>query len=266
MTTAIITRLGGLWLNHDFGNVHSVQKVIDGFAALPRSRLPNVAGAIDCTHFKLSSPNGGARRADYRDREKRFSLVMQAVVDASSKFLHITNGIPGSVHDSRVLSMSSLMAAVTQNIAPVLTAPMLELAEGVNIRPYILGDAGYPLLGWLMTPYPGTRTAMGPVHWRYNYLQSSARMVVECAFGLLKKRFRLLDGATQVRDVARTTDMITAGCILHNICVDHRDRAVTEEDLNLEEDVDLAYPNSHAENAAAGEAARDALAHHLFNR
>lgn len=226
--------------------------------------MPNVAGAIDCTHFQLRSPDGGPRRADYLDRERNFSIV-----DAGSRFLHITSGIPGSVHDSRILSESSLYAAATRAVNPVLSAPLLEVGEeGTIIRPYILGDAGYPLLSWLLTPYPGSRATMGAVHWRYNYLQSSARMVVECAFGLLKNRFRLLDGIIQVRNVARATDMITAACILHNICIASRDEALPEfEAMDFVEDLNEVYPPpDHVSTSAAGQAARNALAEQIFNR
>eukprot|EP00955_Chlamydomonas_euryale_P099816 365245-Chlamydomonas_euryale.AAC.3 len=65
----------------------------------------------------------------------------------------------------------------------------MELDCGVlnapNFTPYILGDAGYASLSWLMTPIP-TAQANTTDLVRWNTVHSSARMVIERTFGRLK--------------------------------------------------------------------------------
>ena len=54
----------------------------------------------------------------------------------------------------------------------------------LNMREYIIGDGGYPLLTWLITPFSGGLTTSQR---EYNFKLSSTRIVVERAFGRLKK-------------------------------------------------------------------------------
>ncbi|CAF0949183.1 unnamed protein product [Didymodactylos carnosus] len=82
---------------------------------------------------------------------------------------------PGSTHDAFVLAQS--------NIATTLAA-------GVAGDGWLLGDSGYPLRSWLLTPFlnPGT----GPER-RFNKAQKRCRCTIERVFGVLKSRFRCLD-------------------------------------------------------------------------
>ena len=71
----------------------------------------------------------------------------------------------------------------------------------------------HPLLQCLIKPYVGSVT---PEQESFNCYHSSARIVVENAFGRLKARWRILRKIEASIDVAPT--IIAACCILHNIC------------------------------------------------
>ena len=67
-----------------------------------------------------------------------------------------------------------------------------------------------------MKPY--TPNKMTDAQAYYNYWHSSARMVVEQTFGLLKGRFRILL-FTNESSIPTVNAITIASCILHNICI-----------------------------------------------
>ncbi|XP_031480046.1 protein ALP1-like [Nymphaea colorata] len=118
-----------------------LESVIAGFHA--RSGLPNCSGAVDCTRFSvLRPPCDSSEEAD--------SVVAQIVVDSSSRILSIATGFSGDKGDARVLRSSTLYKDVEEGV--LLNSPTIFL-KSVTVRPYIVGDGGYPLLPWLMVPY-----------------------------------------------------------------------------------------------------------------
>ncbi|XP_060938189.1 uncharacterized protein LOC133015075 [Limanda limanda] len=77
----------------------------------------------------------------------------------------------------------------------------------------MVGDAAFPLKKYLMRPFPGKHLP----RWRsiFIYRLSRARMVVECAFGILAARWRVL--YTRINMKPDNVDsVIMAVCILHN--------------------------------------------------
>ena len=58
-------------------------------------------------------------------------------------------------------------------------------------------------------------------HDAYDYVQSSTRMPIECAFGILVRRWGLLWRPLEIRFDRRAA--VVGACIrLHNFCIDHR--------------------------------------------
>ncbi|WAR13102.1 HARB1-like protein, partial [Mya arenaria] len=67
----------------------------------------------------------------------------------------------------------------------IIESVLNEHLEATNTG-HLLGDSGYPLKRFLMTPYlhPGS-----PAEERFNKAQKGAELVVERSFGVLKSRF-----------------------------------------------------------------------------
>lgn len=66
----------------------------------------------------------------------------------------------------------------------------------------------------MLTPYWDN----GQQQRKYNFYQSSNRVVIEHAFALLKSRFRRLH-MFDTALVSTAVDIIMASCILHNLCI-----------------------------------------------
>ncbi|CAM4671802.1 unnamed protein product [Lepidochelys kempii] len=184
----------------------NVQVIVDGFAAMG---FPNCGGAIDGTHIPILAPEHQA--AEYINRKGYFSIVLQALVDHKGRFTNINVGWPGKVHDARIFRNSGLF----QKLQEGTLFPDQKITVGdVEMPICILGDPAYPLMPWLMKSYTGSLDSSQEL---FNYRLSKCRMVVECAFGRLKARWRSLLTRLDLSETNIPT-VITACCVLHNIC------------------------------------------------
>lgn len=191
--------------------------------------FPNVIGAIDCTHIKISSP-GGPQAELYRNRKGYFSLNVQAICDANLKIMDVICRWPGSVHDTTILNDSHVRA---------------DFESGVYGSDYLLGDSGYPCRHYLLTPFLNPST---PSEEAFNRAQISTRNTIERCFGVLKRRFPCLSMGLRVK-LETTMSIIVSCCILHNIAIDNNDNIDDEfdEDCNLPE-VNEANVQNSSEN------------------
>ncbi|KAF0746936.1 hypothetical protein AaE_007938 [Aphanomyces astaci] len=168
--------------------------------------LPGVVGAIDGTLIDIQRPKD---YDGFYNRNGDPSLNVQAVVDASTRFLSI-DVRPGSYSDKKIWKCSVFGQSIRQCIP-----------RGC----YVLGDAGYTLFPWLIVPYmpheEGGR--LTPRQKRFNFKHSSTRMPVECAFGRLKERFRILKCTMSEITLSRTVSHIVACLVLHNMFLQFND-------------------------------------------
>ena len=193
-----------------------INGIMSGFKGI--GKIPNVIGAIDGSHIPIKAPH--LFPVDYFNRKGFYSIVLQAVVDYKKKFLDICVGWPGSTHDSRILTNSSLYNKFTNSQNNLAT----------NSK-YILGDGSYPNLNWLIVPYKDIGRGLTHQQTYFNLKHSQTRIKVEQAFGLLKGRWRCLLHTLEV-SCEIVSHIITTCCILHNICEERCDFLPPEDQYN----------------------------------
>ncbi|XP_033976317.1 protein ANTAGONIST OF LIKE HETEROCHROMATIN PROTEIN 1-like [Trematomus bernacchii] len=166
-------------------------------------------GAVDGSHIPILRPE--EYHNEYFNRKGWHSVILQGVVDGKGLFWSVFVGLPGSMHDSRVFSLSSLVSCVDRGgLLPHVTKNI----GGHDVGYYILGDSAYPLQRWLMKPFQGRLTPQQHV---YNRKTSRARVVVENAFGRLKGRWRCLMKRNDC-NMDNIKIQVAACCVLHNLC------------------------------------------------
>ncbi|XP_024529119.1 protein ALP1-like [Selaginella moellendorffii] len=212
-----------------------LKKVIDGFQGI--TKLPNVAGCIDGSQIEIERPWDDP---EVYFKHHRYSITLQAIVDSKKRFLDICCGWPGTVHDGRVWKNSSFRQRVL--LGEVLQQPVMEFPEipDVSLKPYLLGDKGYPCNIAIMTPF-----------------RRSANL---SKFQILSSKIRM-----QPSDVV---DVIYACCLLHNYLIDSGDANVDEEieELNLHQAIDEDDRDNAGgghQNEADGEELQEKLLHYL---
>ena len=187
-------------------------EVIDGFER--KWGFPQCGGAIDRTHIPIISPKYCP--ADYYNRKGFHSVIMQGVVNHLGHFIDVYCGWPGRVHDARVLSNSRLFQRGQDG---TLLPGVPRMISGKDVPVVLIGDPAYPLLSWLMKAFPDTGN-LSQRHRTFNFRLSSARVIVEHAYGRLKGRWRCLLKRIDI-NVKDVPELVTACTVLHNICEIH---------------------------------------------
>lgn len=190
-----------------------------------KQQFPGVIGEIDCTHVPIQGP-GGDDAELYRNRKGWFSINVQILCDDQLRVRDIVASWKGSTHDSRIFNESNLKT----------------ILEGVPGKYHILGDRGYPCLRYLLTPLTQPQT---PSDKRYNFAQSSTRMVIERLNGILKRRFPCL--ASKLRfSPKRSSTVVVACAVLQNlsIALNDNDPDENEEEIDFNEEEYAYHDNS----------------------
>lgn len=177
--------------------------------------FPNCIGAIDGKHIAIQCPtNSGSSYYNYKGHH---SIVLQAVVDANAKFIFIDVGDFGRNSDGGVLKESNFGKLLDNN--KLLLPPPRKIHEEVEDKfPFVfVADEAYPLKKNLMKPF--ARKQLTNSKRIFNYRQSRARRIVECAFGILTKRFNVFENKMLVNP-EKATIITQAACVLHNLIMD----------------------------------------------
>lgn len=158
---------------------------------------------------------------------------------------------PGSVHDARILRESAIFSTFESSQKP--------------LSGFFLGDSGYMLRDWLMTPIINTRL---PREEAYNTAHCGTRCTIERCIGILKRRWHCLHTELRVAP-EKACEIICACVVLHNRAtqLNHRLDDAMDVDNNEENDITAAVPiRTVTERArvAAGKAARDRLIYNTF--
>ncbi|KAL0385619.1 UNVERIFIED_CONTAM: hypothetical protein Sradi_2956200 [Sesamum radiatum] len=192
------------------------------------------------SHLSRGMPSYLLKR--YRSRKGRLAQNVLAICDFDMNFTYVYAGWEGSAADARVLDH-----AVSQD--PTFPFP--------PIGKYYLVDAGFTNYQCFLAPYRGTRYHLP--EWRgqgrryrtpqdmFNHAHSRLRNVIERAFGVLKKRFPILQWGMPSYLLNHQVDIVIACCTLHNFIrkFSNDDIIFNEPDGDAPQDMDSFYHRGH---------------------
>lgn len=175
--------------------------------------FPRVLGLIDGTLIDIKSP-GGLDEPLYVSRKGKHAINVQIVSDNEMRIIDIVVKWPGSTHDSFIWTNSQLRNKFESNPP----------------NGWLLGDSGYPLEPWLLTPIlkPQTNSEM-----KYNRSHKKTRRIVENTIGLMKMVFRCLDnsGGNLCYNPLKVCKIILSVAVLHNM---RRNLSLIEDNLIID--------------------------------
>lgn len=136
--------------------------------------------------------------------------------------------------------------------------PPPKILPNTNIEaPHVfLGDEAFPLLTNLLKPYRRADASLDVTKANFNYRLSRARRLVENVFGILACRFRIFHTTIDL-NVSTIENVVTSCCIIHNLLLDENPISENsngiedaENDSDLDEFVDIEYPDNELEAVA----------------
>lgn len=184
--------------------------------------------AVDGTHIPIKSPPGGAEAAkEYHCFKNFHSIILLGIVDAKRRFLWASCGAPGCNHDATVFSVSGLYQSLIndENFPRMWTE-----INKVMVPPMILGDSAFTHHTWLQKPY--SHAVLSEEEKYFNYRLSRGRIIIECAYGAYKGRWRITH-RKQECSPSVLARIALACVVLHNICIDMVDDNSGVDDLNV---------------------------------
>ena len=151
-----------------------------------------------------------------------------ACVDAKSRFIFVDVGNYGSNNDSGIFAHSKFGSAIKEGQLSLPKDKSIHNLEKYGNMPYtFVGDEGFPLLQNLMKPIPGKHLLENQRV--YNYRLSRARRIVECAFGQLANRWRVLHTKNPLQPEGAIR-VVKASCLLHNFLNSHdKSESISDE-------------------------------------
>ncbi|XP_067903110.1 putative nuclease HARBI1 [Heterodontus francisci] len=160
-----------------------------------------VQEVIDCSHVAIRAP--WDQPAVFVNRKCFHSLNVQLVCDHRSKMMQVCTHFSGSCHNSYILRKSLLPGV---------------FGAQIEVDCWILGDKGYPLCTWLMTPVRHPQCAAEE---RYNAAHASTRAIIKNIIGRLKMCLHCLDQSGKALQYTpeRVSRTIIVCHALHNLAI-----------------------------------------------
>ncbi|KAM4026803.1 uncharacterized protein ACNLHF_022662 [Anomaloglossus baeobatrachus] len=190
-------------------------------------QFPNCIGAVDGKHIRIIKPARSG--SEYFNYKKYFSIVLMAIADAEYKFIAVDIGAYGKSNDSQVFKLSAMGRNLYGNSFSFPAATPLPNTDGPPMPFVCVGDEAFQLDKHLMKPF--SSRALTHTRKIFNYRLSRARRMVECAFGILTAKWRVLTSAINLK-VDNVDHVVKACVVLHNYLLSNGDLATEEQVSN----------------------------------
>jgi len=219
-----------------------LQRVMDTYARLG---FPGAVGSVDCTHVPWNKCPIELKNL-CKGKEKFPSLSFEVVVDHTRRIHSCTEGFIGTASDAVIVVNDPYCRAIASGLYEEVAFSLYgEDGNWTTFKgAYLICDNGYSDK-WIFQKPLNNGIDMRSVYWSETL--ESVRKDVECTFGILKARFRILSQPVNYHTSSTVTAAMKAACTIHNMLLawdgkgelDWKELDAEAFDADLEEDVQL---------------------------
>lgn len=201
-------------------------KISDDF--YQRTNFPNCLGCVDGKHIRIINPDHGGSL--FQNYKHFFSIVLMAICDSNYNFTYIDVGSYGKCSDSGIFKRTKFYEKLCECNLNLPQDKPLPGSSTTTMPHVFIGDEAFGLSKHLMRPFGGNKLTLSKRV--FNYRTARARRFIECSFGILTNKWRVLHRALNVKlDLAEI--IVKTLCVLHNF-VRNRDGFVFEDTLSIQ--------------------------------
>mmetsp|Transcript_3458 Transcript_3458/g.7882 ORF Transcript_3458/g.7882 Transcript_3458/m.7882 type:complete len:412 (+) Transcript_3458:205-1440(+) len=198
-------------------------------AAYDKLGFTGCVGSTDCVHVKMDCcPVSLYWKCT--GKEGFPTLAYSVTVDHGKRILASTASYYGSRNDKTISWYDTYLMDLRDDKYPLsfkaqppgigMSYKLFKL-DGSTVemhRPYVLCDGGYNHWATMMPPFGATSK---PAERRWGEMLESVRKDVECTFGILKSRFRILRHGMRLHKPHSIDGAWFTCCMLHNMLLDY---------------------------------------------
>ena len=149
----------------------------------------------------------------------------------------------------------------TEKVVPLLSKEFIP--GDIPLHQMLIADPAYPILPHVVKEYCSCSENK---HVIYNQMLRSVRNMIECAFGRLKNRFRILQKPIDL-DICFTPTLIHSCFVLHNFCEKEKVEVPVDHEgnhgLTADNKIDKIYSSSSSQGIKVRDTIADYFAEYL---
>jgi hypothetical protein len=207
-----------VFLPRNVTELHRISKYYDEVG------LPGCCGSMDVVHIKWSScPTGDHNRA--KGKAGYPTLAFQCITDYNRRVIGIFGPQFGTRNDKEIVKVDPNVYRIRHGWYKDVSWNYYTYDGRVEKErgAYLICDNGYLRWPTSISPYANADCASLQGYFSTNL--ESIRKDVECTFGILKKRWRVLNNGFYYRDIKTCETIFVTCCCLNNFMVDLMERS-----------------------------------------
>jgi len=179
--------------------------------------FPGMFASWDCKHFPWEMCPVALQGQYKSGKEPHPSIVLEAICDPHLYIWYHHFGEPGSLNDINILDKSSILLKILNSSFDLLT-PEYRINNATRNYLYFLVDGIYPQWAIFMDTFSNPLTEKET---HFAKMQEGCRKDIERAFGVLVKRWRILQNPIRKWYLDNIKDILDCCIIFHNMVVEH---------------------------------------------
>jgi hypothetical protein len=198
----------------------TAEEALEHTGPYTKAGLPGCVGSMDATHILLEKVEYRLRQSHLGFKSSHTARSYNITVNNRRKILATTTGHPSRWNDKTVVLFDNFAVALNEGrTLQDCTFELYDIDSRGNVvkqkyeGAWLIVDNGY--LNW-PTTVPPLKTSCSRLIVRFSQWLESIRKDVECTFGILKGRFRILKTGIRLMGQESADKIFLTCCALHN--------------------------------------------------